>query len=409
MKKHHAGAITRVRAAHLIMVLALILSLATLMHFDPDGDRLAAPLLAIADGTNPLSVRNHPPTLRFQWTNLELHSNLAKALDAHQHECSVPVATHMFRSGKGQQVPLTINKENRSQNIGLGSDLHVYGFFLLKAMKEGYRLRSTPNLHWAWWDQDQCTGTDSSSLLACYFPNAETSNCTDERFNSSINFNSKSKQSCGPQHGLSTSEERMAVTEYLFSSVSPLVVEEAVHQLTSVFPNGKVPANLITIHVRWGDKKWERDLVPIESFINATKQIVKEKKIRVVNILLCTEDANAVDAFMEQKPKEWNVYFDQFYTKMLPYRAKFYSSVRPNRPENTTYNDIGEISMGLLKGKGGLWTLGSLLVAMEANIFILSTMSNWSRLMNELRKGILDPRCNNCTTMVDVTPDAREC
>jgi hypothetical protein len=45
---------------------------------------------------------------------------------------------------------------------------------------------------------------------------------------------------------------------------------------------------------------------------------------------------------------------------------------------------------------------GSLLVAMEANYFVLTTASNWSRLMNELRKNFVEPRCNNCTLMVDL-------
>jgi hypothetical protein len=42
------------------------------------------------------------------------------------------------------------------------------------------------------------------------------------------------------------------------------------------------------------------------------------------------------------------------------------------------------------------------LVAMEANDFVLTTGSNWSRLMNEIRINILNPRCNDCTTMIDL-------
>jgi hypothetical protein len=53
----------------------------------------------------------------------------------------------------------------------------------------------------------------------------------------------------------------------------------------------------------------------------------------------------------------------------------------------------------------GLVTLALLLVSMEANTFVLTTASNWSRLINELRKNVLDPRCNNCTLMVDLISD----
>ena len=330
-------------------------------------------------------TRNQPK-LRFQWTSLELHSKLAKVMYAHQHNCSVPVAAHRFRSSYGPQGP-----EN-SRNYGLGSELHVWGHLALLARNKGVRIRTTPRLDWSWWDHDTCNGTASSSLLACYFPHAETSKCLDETLDDDATKISSSSL-CGPQFGetLSVSEERMALTEYLFASVSPLVVHEATKQLQLVFPNGTVPANLITIHIRWGDKETEMQLKSITTYIEAAKKVVAEKQIDTVNILLCTEDPKATVAFYSQIPKDWNVYLDQFYTYMLPFRS-----------ENSSYNALGDISMQVLMGKAGLWALGSLLVSMEANIFILTTKSNWSRLMNELRLGIVNPRCNNCTIMVDL-------
>lgn len=54
------------------------------------------------------------------------------------------------------------------------------------------------------------------------------------------------------------------------------------------------------------------------------------------------------------------------------------------------------------KGRAGLLTLASLLVAMEANDYVLTTTSNWSRLMDELRSAILDGKCKNCTRMIDL-------
>ena len=326
--------------------------------------------------------------LRFEWTSLELHSTLAKRMYDHQHNCSVPVTPHLFRSAFGHQGP------GYSRNYGLGSELHVWGHAAIYAMIRGARVRTAPRLDWAWWDQEACNGTtsSSSSLLACYFPIAETSDCQNEVFD-----NDPSKRShldlCGNQLGeqSSVADERMALTEYLFSNVSPLVVKEATKQLKAVFPNGIVPPNLITIHVRWGDKDQEMKLKSIEEYIDATKRVVEEQKIDSVNIFLCTEDPKATAAFLSQKPKEWNVYLDYFYTYMLPYRTV-----------NSTYNALGDLSMDVLKGKAGLWALGSLLVAMEANIFILTTKSNWSRMMNELRLGIVNPRCNDCTTMIDL-------
>ena len=54
----------------------------------------------------------------------------------------------------------------------------------------------------------------------------------------------------------------------------------------------------------------------------------------------------------------------------------------------------------------GLQSFGALLLSMVSNRYVLSTGSNWSRLINELhvRKIVVDPRCNNCTIMIDVAP-----
>ena len=56
------------------------------------------------------------------------------------------------------------------------------------------------------------------------------------------------------------------------------------------------------------------------------------------------------------------------------------------------------------EGRAGTIALASLLIAMEADEFVLTTGSNWSRLMNEIRKNIIDPRCHGCTEMIDLRP-----
>jgi hypothetical protein len=60
-----------------------------------------------------------------------------------------------------------------------------------------------------------------------------------------------------------------------------------------------------------------------------------------------------------------------------------------------------------LKGRPGLVALASVLVAMQADDYVLTTKSNWSRLINELRKNVLDPRCGDCTRLVDLAPGER--
>ena len=55
------------------------------------------------------------------------------------------------------------------------------------------------------------------------------------------------------------------------------------------------------------------------------------------------------------------------------------------------------------KGKLGLYSLVNLLLCLEAKHFILTLSSNWSRLINELRKTKLS---SLETTMVDLNPGA---
>ncbi len=44
-----------------------------------------------------------------------------------------------------------------------------------------------------------------------------------------------------------------AVVESLFTSLTPKVVQEAERQLRLVFGGKKVPKDLITVHIRWGE------------------------------------------------------------------------------------------------------------------------------------------------------------
>jgi hypothetical protein len=90
-------------------------------------------------------------------------------------------------------------------------------------------------------------------------------------------------------------------------------------------------------------------------------------------------------------PKHWNVYLDQYYLEYLPYRLK----------TGNAYNAHVD-TVKATKGQFGLVALGSLLVAMESNDYVLTTGSNWSRLINELRKNVINLRCDDCTMLIDL-------
>eukprot|EP00980_Cylindrotheca_fusiformis_P000606 scaffold154_cov129-Cylindrotheca_fusiformis.AAC.23 len=334
--------------------------------------------------------------LRLDWSNLTVVSSLARSFQRHQDDCSLPLGNFKFRN-----------------RFGLGSDLHVWGQALCNALHHGVRIRTV--FDWLWMDQQECDNEKEGgggSPMLCYFPSSELQcpgdlqSATDHPtfdvafFNISggprqgtVNWDCPSIVSTNPNTTTTTTttfaDVQRAAKEFLFARLSPHVVQEAERQHQLVFKGrNKTPEDLITVHIRWGDKHREMKLVPIKDYLAAIHRLLKERPRPVVNIYLATEDPNAVALFQQEAPDSWNVYVDQFYDELSPHRLDEYNGV----PKVAT----------LSKGRMGTVALGSLLVAMEANEFVLTTASNWSRLMNELRQGILDRGCENCTKMVDL-------
>lgn len=349
--------------------------------------------------------------LRRRWLQNPPLSPMAQQIENHQTNCSVPVATHYF-----------------DNTFGLGSHLILWGQALCNAMPttstmsdESFRIQSKSPDTWLWLDQTHCDLAEAryQSPLLCYFPKAEQ-RCREKAdpmtitrpLSSSSSLISYSRNISDPrdkkfhcpwvQNPETRSLFRAAATEYLFQQLSPLVIQEARRQIGIVFASnhGIVPENLITVHIRWGDKFWEMDLPPIEEYIEAVHNLtIRDTMItapsdvtpsRPISVYLATEDPKAHEAFLSAKPKEWIVYSDITLLEINPFRPK-----KGNRASWATRNT---------KGRAGLVALGSLLVAMEANRFVLTTKSNWSKLINHLRTNIIDPRCGNCTTMIDLRP-----
>ncbi len=288
---------------------------------------------------------------------------------------------------------------------------------------------------WIYNDVEKCKASENEKPMSCYFPQAEP-NCPVDATDQVEKFDSwyQGRDSCPRITDMAGghSNTRAATTEYLFTRVADIVQKEGERQLNLLFGRAKrrndpthrnvvVPNNLITVHIRWGDKDDEMKLVPIQNYTDAVQQILDERKKKKamrrhnvakkatlvvegdsdedddgVHIFLSTEDPEAVKQFLSVKPKEWNVYLDQYYTEMLPYRTEMGNVFNVN----SFYSSHKKIN-----GRNGLIALGSLLVAMEATDYVLTTASNWSRLINELRKNVIDPRCRNCTTMIDLLYD----
>jgi len=349
--------------------------------------------------------------LRRNWLHNPPLSDYAKEVESHQSDCSLPLARHYF-----------------DNTFGMGSHLFLWGQAVCNSIQNGHRMVSVAP-DWLWLDHEHCDMEHQSKIspLLCYFPASEDRcydaqgqlptklapdatdrnetlrvpvqvpphipNVTDPRVR-------KDWCSLVRESDDSRIKVRAASTEYLFQRVSPLVIREAKRQVGVLFPNGIVPDDLVTVHVRWGDKFWEMDLPPIEEYIDAVRTILAKRQASnppthsvttpKVNIYLATEDPRAYREFMDAKPDSWTVYADLTLREIDAFRPP-----KGNRASWAARNT---------RGRSGLVALASLLVAVEANDFVLTTKSNWSSLMDHLRTNVIDPRCGNCTTLVDLRP-----
>lgn len=376
--------------------------------------------------------------LRWDYTNLTRLSPLAQRIARHQDDCSgIATVTNFFLV-----------------DVGLGANLHFYSRALCAVLLTSFSTGQPPPPHalsflprpvrlrtvypWIWRAANETVCPfDSHSVMACYFPEAErqcpddppldeqnqTHHMYDWTWDQMLNNDACTALAGEPDQQQQPSNNhinnnqnalsnvRAATTEFLFTRVSHLVQSEAERQLAVVFGRttsnknnssgfgSSVPPNLITIHMRWGDKGSEMKLQGVNVYINAVHTILNQRKeqhqqgvdkidgrywnssYEGVNIYLATEDFNALNAFANAAPPDWNVFVDDFFPAAGAQQIKDIPAEASN---------------------AGLVTLALLLISMEANTFILTTASNWSRLMNELRKNILDPRCGNCTMVVDL-------
>ena len=345
--------------------------------------------------------------LRRNWLRNPPLSDFAIQLEAHQSNCAIPLATHHF-----------------DNTYGLGSHIILWGQALCNGMESRYRMRSHAP-RWLWLDQEHCDVQEEAHLspMLCYFPASEckcsnfqnkfvdgeiissSSTNTTRTFhiNESPNITDPRDRKTWCESAKESEEARALIrassTEYLFQSLSPLVIREAKRQVGIIFPNGIVPEDMVTVHIRWGDKFWEMDLPPIEEYIAAVHTILSTGEnlgdhtvtnVTKANIYLATEDPRAYNEFMAAKPQGWNVYAD-----ITLFEINAFRPLKGNRASWAARNT---------NGRAGLVALASMLVAMEANMFVLTTKSNWSTIMNHLRTNIVNPRCNNCTKMIDLRP-----
>jgi hypothetical protein len=335
------------------------------------------------DPENNITVLRLPKSkgkLRNDWSFSQPLSRFARQIEAHQTNCSLPVATlHIDNS------------------FGVGSHVALWSQAICNSMEAGARLR-TFNPIWLWLDQTFCDmNVAHKSPLLCYLPLSEfRCGCDEEPPNLNVSDpRNQKKTMCALLKKANKSvlhDFRAASTEYLFQRLSPLVIEEAERQVGLLFGPDGAPDDLITVHIRWGDKFWEMKLAVLSEYIEAVSNLLHQEfgHNKTANIYVATEDPKVYQEFQNATPAGWRIYFDLTVEELSKFRPK-----RGNRASHMSKNS---------KGRAGLAGFGSILVAMEARFFVLTSQSNWSRLINHLRMQVIDPRCNECTKMIDLRP-----
>eukprot|EP01031_Cornospumella_fuschlensis_P027246 gene27246-32916_t len=309
--------------------------------------------------------------LRNNWQNRPLHSPYAKEIHRHLSNCSRKVVYHQFK------------------NYGMGGDLHIWSQAICNAIGQESVLNIIPQQSWAWNDKKFCVGKEIP-VLACYFNYANF--CPETSGRQEIITHLNELHRC-PEYIFDMDSRlafRAAAMEFLFSNLSFPLVNETEHAALKLFGSKGVPENMITVHIRWGDKSQEMRIVPIATYLLAIKSLLEKHNITTKpQIFLISESSEARAEFLKEVSSSnlpWEVRFheqpqssDLSATERWPVRAAFVS-----------------------EGATGLASLVSLLIALESKFYVLTTGSNWSRLINELRVNVVDVRCNNCTYMVDL-------
>ena len=336
------------------------------------------------------------PELLLQWKNR--HGDLS------------PMASSIHRAMTDCSRPRALYSLN---NYGMGASLHYWSQEICSALGIGARLVAKQGIgthsgFWVWEDQNRCGTSKLQQPLSCYFgPLAP--HCSTQLADISFAYGRKPNlyaSAFSPNctelikrpvvMGLAAANPsdrsypwRIATMEYLFANVSQMVIDAAEKALIDIFPSEALRArqrSLITMHIRWGDKGREMTLMPVTEYFRAVRALVVQHRIRNPQVFVTTEDTRALVAFKEAAANEgWSAFS---YTPALLADP----SVTPGLQAKST------------RGSAGFYSMVALLLALEARHYVLTTKSNWSRLIDELRRGVLDRFCGGCSTMNDLMP-----
>ena len=272
---------------------------------------------------------------------------------------------------------------------GLGAVLHMWSQALCNALEEKSSLLLMNASHWVWNDRKFCG--DNSQPLYCYFQ--FESKCPDNSGNKpEIISHSNSVNMCPTwiQDDITRMNFRSATMEYLFSRVSPSLLKMVNESIKEIFGSAGIPNDMITIHLRAGDKAKEMRLISDQVFIMTIDKLLLQYNIsNPPTIFVVTENTETWHSFNRALREESRTHWKVF-------------RYSPESHKETGLDRFPIQAAAASDGETGLASMISLLIALESKYYVLTTGSNWSRLIDELRRVVVDAKHHRQTVMVDL-------
>ena len=315
----------------------------------------------------------------------------------HNFVASKPKSVLARRIVKALEQPKHRSVRFMFPDSGLGSNLHVWSQMLCVALQQNATIDYHGIHVWSWRYKTFCPTLKCNDPLTCYFDLHQGHSCPNI-FSEKVHFQIGNSYDMCPDWIFNVESRelfRSAAMEYLFSHTKDTVAAKAEEFMRAAF-NGPIPKDLIAVHIRWGDDKARevgsivhadnpKIVRSINDYVVHVETLVKNFSIpSPVHIFLSTESPQAQSQFLSlvQKvhQKDWIIYH---------YDAAISGQRTPMLEAKRS------------RGKAGFDSLVALLITLQAKYYVLTTTSNWSRLINELRISAVDLNCGNCTVMID--------
>lgn len=259
---------------------------------------------------------------------------------------------------------------------------HVWSQALCNSFQQGATLLQQDEQAWIWNDKHFCA-TAPVPPLSCYFN--ITNHCPTGGKQQPLAEWDNSYSRCPDWITDDTSRQafRAAAMEVLFSRLSHALINDTETIARELFGD-VIPEDMLAVHIRWGDKNSEMRLVDAATYVNAASELIGNSS----TVFVVSESTDARQQFDAEVAK-----------RKLPWRLFHYNPAQTSLP---AHERLPVRAAHVSEGATGKASMMSLLIALEAKAFVLTTGSNWSRLINELRTAVVDARCGGCTKMKDL-------